>query len=109
MDVTTRVGNLDRQIETAKQENADLLNRLRAKGRPLLVDDEALITAYSAFIESGQHYPAEWERGIWFPQAIRDLATCDDTTHPINAELRLQFARAASELNHCPDWRTRGW
>lgn len=108
MTTTTATETLHQNIARAAEENAALIERLRAKGRTLLIDDQAMIAAYAAFLDSGAEYPANEKRGIWFPESLRRLAQPE-----FNAQLaqddRTRFARDSHEVTECPSWRERGW
>ena len=103
-------GTLTNRIELARTENAELIGSLRNKGRHLLIDDQQMIDAYDDFLESGEVYPCDHDRGIWFPESLRAMmGGFDDESHVLNMDLRQKFARDCFEMNECPEWRTRGW
>lgn len=95
-------------LQRAAEENDGLIARLRAKGRALLIDDQKMIAAYVAFLESGDHYPADEARGIWFPVQLQRLSVLEHNT-VLGQRDRQDFARASHEVVQCPSWRTRGW
>lgn len=102
------------QIATARQENAEQIERARAKGRLLLIDDEAALSACAAFLESGETYPAASERGIWFPSVLLQLADGPDNPALRSAQRPDLITRGAETEEHrmwsvAPAWRTRGW
>ena len=97
------------QIEMARAENGEMIARLTAKGRSLLIVDEAMIDAYINFLASGAAYPASHERGVWFPESLRALNTTTGVNSRLDTELRMDFARDCFEIQTTPEWRTRGW
>lgn len=99
---------LRQNIALAAQENAGLIERQRAKGRTLLIDDHLMIDAFARFLESGAEYPSDEQRGIWFPVSLRRVAQPEFNAQ-LSQEDRYKFARDSHEAAECPNWRERGW
>ena len=84
------------------------IERSRAKGRHLLIDDQGMIDAYAQFLESGAEYPSDEKRGIWFPESLRRMSA-EEFNADLSRKDRFTFSGDCFEMTECPSYRERGW